>query len=355
MRFDYKKLCSDLTNNLSRLSIRVKLTIALLSCAIFTPIVLIAYTVILEEQTLLEQRRQEIQHHLETESQLINNLLDTASRDVVFLSQIPAIKIFSSTHFSARRKALETRMLEQFSKISSSEVFFDFLRTNPLYQQLTYLDINGIERLRIDQQQGAISLIDDELLVDQSNQPYFNDTMVLPEGKVYISEIELYDLQNPDGNAINPVIRLATQVYDKSENLQGMLVINVSGKNLLNIIQNTISKNSSIFLIDSDGFYLTHPDTNKSWSKLRGNQYTLQTDFPSLNNLPERLSDNNLRHILTQGNEVFFSPITPEFDKLRKWYIVEIIPSILFLDSTRFYVFIIFLISIISIFFSGDF
>ncbi len=308
MRFNYKKLRTDLISNLSRLSIRAKLTIALLSCAVFTPIVLVAYTVILEEQTLLEQRRQEIQHHLETESQFINSLLDTASRDVVFLSQIPAIRIFSSTQFSAKRKAIETRMLEQFSKISSTEVFFDFLRTNPLYQQLTYLDINGVERLRINQLQGIISLVDDDLLVDQSSQTYFLNTMVFPKDNVYISDIERYDHQNPDENAINPIIRLATQVYDKRDKLQGILVINVSGKILLNIIENTMTKNSSIFLIDSDGFYLAHPDANKSWSKLRGNQYTLQTDYPSLDNLSERLSDNNLRHILTQDNEIFFSP-----------------------------------------------
>ncbi|MCK5191917.1 MAG: EAL domain-containing protein, partial [Methylococcales bacterium] len=95
-----------------------------------------------------------------------------------------------------------------------------------------------------------------------------------------------------------------------------------------------------------------HPDTNKSWSKLRGNQHTLQSDFSGFNDVLKRLSDYNLQHILIQDNEVFFSPITTEFNKITKWYIVEIIPSSLFLDSTRFYLFIVLFISIFGILFS---
>ncbi|NOR80825.1 MAG: EAL domain-containing protein [Methyloprofundus sp.] len=352
MRFNFTQIYSNLTFKLRRSSIRVKQSIILLSCAVFTPIILVTYTAILEENSILERQRLDIQHRLETESQLINNLLNTAARDVVFLSLVPAVKIFSSINFSSQHKAIETRMLDQFSKISTTEVFIDFLKTNPLYQQLKYLDNQGIERLRIDQQQEKVSLFDDELLVDQSSLTYFNDTMALSKGKVYISDIELFDLQKPDSAAINPVIHIATQVFDKRAKLQGMLVISVSGEDLLNTIQDTMPKNSLNFLIDSEGYYLSHPDTNKSWSKLRDTQYTLQNDFPNIISLQEQLPGNNLQHIRTQDKEVFFAPINTDFNQIKKWYLVEIIPSNLFLDSTRFYLFISLFISILGIFFS---
>jgi len=176
--------------------------------------------------------------------------------------------------------------------------------------------------------------------------------MALSKGKVYISDIELFDRQNPDNTTINPVIHIATQVFDKRDKLQGMLVISVSGKALLNTLQDTMPQKSLNFLIDSDGYYLAHPDTNKSWSKLRGKQYTLQSDFPDSFSLQKHLSNNNLQHIRTQDKEVFFAPINTDFNQLKKWYIVEIIPSNLFLDSTRFYLFIILFISILGILFS---
>ena len=138
-----------MTFNISCLSIRAKLTIALVSCAIFTPACLVAYTAIIEEQTLLEKKRLELQHLLHTKSQFAKSLLDTSARGVLFLSQVPAVRIFSSTNFSKKRKPTSTRMLDQFAKINSTEVFVDFLKTNPLYKQLTYLDNNGKERLRV--------------------------------------------------------------------------------------------------------------------------------------------------------------------------------------------------------------
>jgi hypothetical protein len=339
MRFNFKKFLSDLTNtfghikrnfsnltfNLIHVSIKVKLAIVLIGCAIFTPI------------------------RLETKSQFINNLLETAARDVIFLSQVPAIRIFSSINFSNEKKAIETRMLDQFSKISSTEVFIDFLKTNLLYQQLTYLDINGMERLQINQQQENIILINDDLLVDRSDKTYFNDTMALSEHKVYISDVELNDLNGTDKNSNYPVIRLATQVFDKQNQLQGILVINVSGQVFHNSIQDSIARNGSTFIIDQEGYYLAHSDTNKSWSKLKENKYTLEGDFPHFNDVIERISNDNLQHVLIQGNEVFFSPITLEFNQTKKWYFVEIIPSTLFIDSTRFYLFIVLFISIFGI------
>ncbi|MCK4841391.1 MAG: EAL domain-containing protein [Methylococcales bacterium] len=344
-----KQLYSDLYQNLSRLSIKIKLTIALLGCAIFTPTALIVYTIVIEENSQLEQQRKNILHHLETKAHVINGLLNSTAHEVVFLSQVPSVKIFSSVNFTEKKKSLETRMLDQFSKISSTEVFADFIRTNQLYQQLTFLDINGIERLRIDQQQENIISANDSQLVDQSTQNYFNDTMLLSEAKVYISDIELYYLHKSGDNVINPVIRLATQVFDKSGQLQGLLVANVSGKILLNIVQDTESKNALNFLIDSEGYYLAHPDENKSWSKLKGNQYTLQGDFPDFNKLLEQLPKNNIQHTVMQDNEVFFSAISTDFNQIKKWYLVEIIPSNLFFDSTQFYLFIVLFISAFGI------
>ena len=350
MRF--KQLYSNLKINLSRLSIKVKLGIVLVFCAVFTPIVLVAYTAALEEKALLVKQRLSAQHSLEVKSQFITNLFESTAHNAIFLSQVPAIRIFSSVDFLGKNKDIESRMLDQFSKINSTEVFVDFIKSNHLYQQLTYLDINGIERLKINQQQGEISLVEDEQLADQSDQTFFNNAMALLKGEVYISDIEFYDAQETDNNSLYPIIRLATQVYDKQEHLQGILVISVSGQILSDVTQDLRQKSGSTFVIDSDGYYLLHPDTDKSWSKLRGNEYTLQSDLPGFNEQLNHLLSNTFQHSLIQDNEVFFSPVITEFKQIKKWYIVKIIPSTLFLESTQFYLFIVLFISMLGIFIS---
>jgi len=69
MHFHFKNFYSRLTDKLSpfilysstlpyklnRLPIRIKLAIVLISCAVFTPIALVAYTAALEEKSLLER------------------------------------------------------------------------------------------------------------------------------------------------------------------------------------------------------------------------------------------------------------------------------------------------------------
>lgn len=348
----FEQIPTWLASKLSRLSIRVKLTIALLICAVFTPIALVAYTSFLQEETLLEKQVLEIQYRLDTESQFVKSLLDTTSRDVVFLSQVPVVRMFSGTDYFATRKANETRMLDHFSKVSSTEVFVDFMKKNPLYLQLTYLDSKGIERLSIDQRQGQIHLTDNELLEDQSHRSYFNHTMSLSEGEVYISDIERYSGHGSNDSTAEPIIRLATQVYDKRGRRQGVLLINVSGQIMLNIVQKQMPMNGLIFLIDPEGYYLAHQNAEKRWSQLRGNRFSLQSDFPGLDDLPALLSDGDFTHIAAEGNEIFVSPISTEFDKRRRWYIVRLIPSSLFVDSARSYHLVILLITIFGILFS---
>ena len=347
-----KQCLSRLASAQSRLSISVKLTIALLICAIFTPIALIAYTAFLQEETLLEKQVLEIQYRLDTESEFVGSLFDTTSRGLVFLSQVPVVRMFSSTDFLATGKADETRMLEHFSKVSSTEVFVDFMKTNPHYRQLTYLDSKGIERLSIEQRESQIDVIANKLLEDQSNQSYFRHTMNSSQDEVYISDIEAYSGPGSNDSAVEPIIRLATKVYDKRGRLQGILVISVSGQILLNIVQKQMPMNGLIFLIDPEGYYLAHHIATKSWSKLRGNRFTLQSDFPGLDDFPALLSNDDFHHIVAEDNEVFVSPISTGIDTRRRWYIVRIIPSSLFVDSARFNLLVILLITIFGILFS---
>ena len=128
------------------LSIRVKLTIALLSCAIFTPIALVVFTTITEEKSGLERKRLVIQRNLDDQRKYINNLLDIAAMDIRFLSQVPAIRIFSSTNFDFQNPSRTRNFLDQFARVNSDEVFVDFLQAKPDYLRISFLDIKGREQ-----------------------------------------------------------------------------------------------------------------------------------------------------------------------------------------------------------------
>lgn len=336
-----------------RLSISHKLAIVLLCCASFTPIVLVGYTSTIEKQSLQEKHKQTVQHRLKAKSQFILNSLELMGRNILFLSQVPVVKIFSSTHFSKKKKDLELYMLDKFSRISTTDVFIDFLKTNPMYLQLAYLDANGMERLRIDQMSDKVVTIDEKNLKNQSQQAYFSEGMQLNQGEIYLSEISLYSLSTTEDHIeATPIIQIATQVYDKKNRLQGVLVANVSTEIFSNVLLQQSNEEGELFFLDSQGGYFAHSNKQKSWNKLLDEQYNFIQEFPELKKFAIEPFNDGIQYHHSINKDIFITPIATSFIQSQPWFIVRVISSKNIADVFHEYLFIILAISFSGILFS---
>ncbi|MBF4694946.1 EAL domain-containing protein [Fusibacter ferrireducens] len=134
-------------------------------------------------------------------------------------------------------------------------MFERFMHSKPDYVQLRYIDLSGQEIARVDQIEGHVIAIKD--LQDKSERYYFKSAAQLAEDQMYISN---FDLNVEHGVIVfpyQPVIRFAIPVIrDKLNN--GILIINIDGKQFLSILDHYQKKDSRIIstgIFDNQNFW----------------------------------------------------------------------------------------------------
>ncbi|RKF21571.1 PAS domain S-box protein [Alginatibacterium sediminis] len=139
--------------------------------------------------------------------------------------------------------------------------YFEQLSSNNLnYDQIRFINPNGMEKLRVNNFHGEVAVVPLNKLQDKSQRYYWQQTIGLEAGKVYISPM---DLNVEDGKVqypLNPTIRVGTPVYDDKNRLLGVIVLNYKGDQLIhklfNIAPNFINH---LYLLNPQGFAVIHP------------------------------------------------------------------------------------------------
>ena len=143
--------------------------------------------------------------------------------------------------------------------------------------QLRYIDLDGNEKIRVDQnRKGKISIIEEGKLQNKSNRDYFKDFLTLKEGEVGYSE---FDLNIENGKLeipFNPTIRVGYKAYlDKKP--QGIFILNIY---MQDWIKDVLSTNQfQISIIDSNNYFKTHYDEKWEWSEYSLSKKKFQ-DYP---------------------------------------------------------------------------
>ena len=135
-----------------------------------------------------------------------------------------------------------------------------FARHNWNYRQIRFIDAGGIEQIRINWEDSGLVVVPDSLLQNKSSRPFFNETMKLAPGEIYISSIDLNIEHGQVETPYQRVIRYATPVYNKRDSLTGMIVINQYLNNFFHRLEsNDSNRVSSFTLLNSDGYWLMGP------------------------------------------------------------------------------------------------
>lgn len=125
-----------------------------------------------------------------------------------------------------------------------------------LYNQIRFIDDQGMEQIRVDRHGGGSYVVDSEDLQDKSNRYYVIDTLALPDQSVYYSD---FDLNVENEIIVEPFelqFRISTPIY-KDDILYGMLIINYDIHYLLNEMHYYDDISSGTFyIIDEDGYYI---------------------------------------------------------------------------------------------------
>ncbi|MBN9501566.1 MAG: hypothetical protein BGO01_00065 [Armatimonadetes bacterium 55-13] len=165
---------------------------------------------------------------------------------------------------------------------------YALMRAKPRYLQFRLIgkDRGGREIVRLDRSgpDDTIRIVPPSDLQPKGDRPYFKQAIGLQAGEFYTSPIELNQERGQIEVPYVPVIRVATPVRTASGKPFGILIANVDMRAILGRLKNAVQE-GSLYLVDSRGSYLIHPDPSKEFGYDLGKPTHWKTDFSEVSEI----------------------------------------------------------------------
>ncbi|NDV19724.1 hypothetical protein GO013_09860 [Pseudodesulfovibrio sp. JC047] len=210
------------------------------------------------------------------------------------------------------------------SKMQESQQVFTSQLTAPLarnllffsldkktYDNIRYLDKDGMELFRIDYQEGNPSIADKQTLQDRSEAYYHKGSRKLKVGEVYISALDLETKIASCKQCPKPIMRIAAPLFDADGTRHGVVMLNYFGNHLCRIMELGAEEASGKpILLNDKGYWLRSNDENEEWGFMRedGHGLTFQSRFPDEWTQVTHMDDGQLR---TENGLFTFATIDP--------------------------------------------
>nr|WP_320049211.1 diguanylate cyclase [uncultured Desulfuromonas sp.] len=197
------------------------------------------------------------QQRLDFSEQLLLRDLDILLSDISILSDNQVLLDYIGSTRSSQN------LYEQLARRFST-----FLKDRAIYDQLRYIDENGMEHLRLNYlSDGKISVSPPEALQNKKQRYYFDETMRLAPGEIYLS---LFDLNVEHGQIekpYRPMLRISVPMYDSSRIFRGILILNYRAQLLLDRFKKSLGTPQQIYyhLLNYNGYWLSHHNREKEW------------------------------------------------------------------------------------------
>lgn len=306
-----------------RFGIKAKMTTAFLFVAVVPLIVFGCLSFLNFSGVLKDISLDEIEKINFSRADEINCFLKPFKNEVVFLSNMPSLKKFASF------PEINAGDMEKL-RVDLERVFVALMEARPgARAQISYLDEKGKEVARVESKNGKITTVSSEKLRDESGKPYFIEAMKLGKGGVYVSAPRLIKGASEYGSGKHNVsiMKYSAPVFGLSGERGGVVATDVFVGDFLSDLQKKDShRGELVFLVDKDGFYLSHPDESKVWGGVTGFNMrdNIKKDFPFA---AERILSGK-RGVITGEDIMGYAPVFPGGENM--WIFVSVIPRNLF-------------------------
>ncbi|CAM3149496.1 PAS domain S-box protein [Moritella viscosa] len=243
---------------------------------------------------------------------LLNDSFNSMTSDALMLS------------YTAKQLTLND---DSFSPLTN--YFVELSKNDDNYEQIRFIDINGYERIRINNIGNKIYAVDSQNLQNKSKRYYFQKTMQLSLGNVYISPMDLNIEAGKIQQPLNPTIRIGVPVFNAKGKKIGVIILNYKGRKLINRLLH-ISPNfiEHLYILNTEGVAIIQPVKSvlpiDPLSKLQ-QQFQFNTNKQLSAELLELM---NLEH---QGQLLFkdsYITFTQAFsNRSSRWTIVSVFPK----------------------------
>ncbi|MFJ9452291.1 response regulator [Herbaspirillum sp. NPDC101397] len=164
-----------------------------------------------------------------------------------------------------------------------AENFSTLMLRNPYYDQVRWIDQDGMEKVRINMTSMGPAALPATLLQSKKDRPYFNDTVALQRGQMLVSPMDL----NVENNRIEvphkPTVRMSVSVAAADGTPRGIVIINVLMAPLLDRFSNQVERGANrAMLLNGDGYWLYSTNSADEWAFMFKREETLAKRTPNV-------------------------------------------------------------------------
>jgi diguanylate cyclase (GGDEF)-like protein len=168
----------------------------------------------------------------------------------------------------AQQNELSHLLLEdrQQARLAMAAEYLALARNADDYDQIRFLDDQGLEIVRVNHNGGRPTIVADAELQDKSSRYYFRETLMLEPGQIYVSPLDLNVEQGEIEEPYKPMIRVGTPVVDAAGNKRGIVLINLMAQRMLDQVQAAggISIGQPM-MVNNEGYWLVTPNPPPGW------------------------------------------------------------------------------------------
>ena len=178
--------------------------------------------------------------------------MDAVLSDLRYLSQHNAIRNYLASPGRGRSLDLATE-------------YQGLARQKRIYDQIRFIGLDGMEEVRVNFNRDKPEIVAGPKLQDKHDRYYFQETLWLSPGQIYVSPLDLNIDQGSVDQPPKPVIRFATPVADDQGLIRGMVVLNYMAQRLRDKLSALQGPAGKIWLLNAEGYWLMGPTPEDEW------------------------------------------------------------------------------------------
>jgi methyl-accepting chemotaxis protein len=310
--------------------IRNKLLLAMFLVTLLPLLLVGSYSLYSTTNSLRQSSISTLENEVSLVSERVENFLENISADLFYLRDSSAVNLY----LSGLNGDKESSQLLLENLTSNLHVFSG---KRKIYHQIRFINKDGMEIVRVNYDDSSANVTPKDTLQNKKGRYYFDDAIKLKKDELMISPLDLNREKNKVEIPVRPTIRYATPVFNESNELQGIIILNVLAKNFLDIISKENSPNKTLVFVDSEGYYYQHPNENKRW----GNKHDLGTEknlFSDKSSVKKNiLQERTVNHFETGDDIASYKPVLLNNGQHQLGTIINFAPKeVVFAPVSRF-------------------
>lgn len=182
----------------------------------------------------------------------IHQEMDAVLSDLRYLSQHNAIRNYLASPGTGTRIDLAT----EYQGLSGQK---------RIYDQIRFIGLDGMEEVRVDFDGGSPKIVNERELQDKHNRYYFEETLWLAPGQIYVSPFDLNVEHDNVEVPPKPTLRFSVPVADDQGLIRGIVVLNYLGQRLREKLDAMEGQAGKIWLFNAQGHWLIGPTPQDEW------------------------------------------------------------------------------------------